>query len=229
MQGNSNCLRFSKYLFHIQTQFLFSPEFSWFPFIDNNSIFVNVISWKSGSILTTVILIQIKNRSYRKSIEFQLCIIVITSFYNYRKNEKSYRRRYSPPPIYEDNRQQLYGHRSDHKYRENNHNRGKSYYYDSYGYKHYYSDESRNYNNPEKSRQRYYEAKKEEERRQKAADLEKKRRKEYLKNICCLFPCCCCCYCRCQKFPKEEEMSDMSDTDVSKQTFLFALSLRIMF
>ena len=110
----------------------------------------------------------------------------------------------------------MYGHRSDYKYRESNHNRGRSYYYDSYGYKHYYSDEPRNYKNPEKSRQRYYEAKKEEERRQKAADLEKKRRKEYLKNICCLFPCCCCCYCRCQKFPKEEEMSDTSDTDVSK-------------
>ena len=52
-------------------------------------------------------------------------------------------------------------------------------------------------------------------RRREAADIEKKRRKEYLKNICCLFPCCCCCYCRCQKFPKEEDISDISDMDIS--------------
>lgn len=54
-----------------------------------------------------------------------------------------------------------------------------------------------------------------DQRRREAADIEKKRRKEYLKNICCLFPCCCCCYCRCQKFPKEDEISDTSDIDIS--------------
>ena len=54
-----------------------------------------------------------------------------------------------------------------------------------------------------------------DQRRREAADIEKKRRKEYLKNICCLFPCCCCCYCRCQKFPKEEDISDTSDIDIS--------------
>ena len=145
----------------------------------------------------------------------QWTLVFVYSFYNYRKTDKNYRRRYSPPPIYEDSRQQAYRHRAEYKYQENKYNRSKNYYYDSYGYKHYYSDESKRHYNTEKSRQRYFEQQKEEERRRKAAELEKKRRKEDLKNICCLFPCCCCCYCRCQKFPKEEEMSDTSDTDVS--------------
>ena len=109
----------------------------------------------------------------------------------------------------------MYGNRTDYRYRDNKQHRSKNYYYDSYGYKHYYSDGHRNYNHHDKNRDRYLEEQKEEQRRQKAAELEKKRRKEYLKNICCLFPCCCCCYCRCQKFPKEDEISDASETDVS--------------
>ena len=107
-----------------------------------------------------------------------------------------------------------YGHRERKQYRE------KNYYYDSYGYRHYYSNTYKNYNDPYQNRKpgdRRSDHFKDsehlnEQRRKDAADLEKNRRKEYLKNICCLFPCCCCCYCRCQKFPKEEDVSEISDT-----------------
>ena len=139
-------------------------------------------------------------------------------FYNYHQADKRYRRRYSPPPIYED-RQPAFG-----RYREHKSDRDRSYYYDSYGYKHYYSDRN-------KTRLDHYPTLRYQgndwagnpngnglaidQRRREAADIEKKRRKEYLKNICCLFPCCCCCYCRCQKFPKEDEIIDTSDIDIS--------------
>ena len=152
---------------------------------------------------------------------------ILFSFYNYRQSEREYKRRYSPPPIYEDSRHRQHTYApKDYKYRDYKSNREKNYYYDAYGYKHYHNQVGRSYANHYRNRNYHGndwngiipkddELSKEQRRKEAAAALEKKRRKEYLKNICCLFPCFCCCYCRCQKFPREEDVSENSDTDVA--------------